>query len=80
MANVQRGAWLHDGAEGAKRIFQELLELSRGHPVALDRETVFRVALVDNVVRRICEHQIRSVAGHQPSTSARFVASPTRSL
>ena len=71
---------------GAKRMAAmdaagiDMLELGGGHPVALDLQAVFRVALIIDVERRV--GKIRSAASPaiNLSTSDWIVASPTRSL
>jgi len=53
-------------AVGAKRGFQEPLELGIGHAVVLNRELFFCIACVLDVVGRIGENQVRRIADHQP--------------
>lgn len=80
MANVQRGAWLHNRTARTKRSFQKLLELGIGHAVALNRELFFCIACVLDVVGRIGENQIRRIADHQPCNVALVCRVPDEQL
>jgi len=59
------GAGLRHASARTERSLQEPAELLVGHPVTLDLQAVFGVPLVVNVVWRVGENEIRSVAGHQ---------------
>jgi hypothetical protein len=65
VANVDRRAGLDDSAIRAKRGLKERLEVGVGHAVALNFQLLFGVALVIDVIRRVCPHQIRHVACHE---------------
>src|ERR1700722_14833703 len=65
MADVERGARLHDAAVVPKGGRQELAELLGSHPVALDGEPILGVALVIHVVWRVREDEV-SASVHEP--------------
>src|SRR5580704_11307497 len=65
MTDVERGTHLNDVAIAHQSGLDEGPELGLGHPVALDRELVFRVAFVSDVVRWICENHVGFLAGHE---------------
>ena len=65
MANVHRGASLHHVPVRAKSGFQELLEVGVGHAIAFDLQSLFGVAFVIDVIRRVRENQICGAASHK---------------
>lgn len=66
MADVQRGARLHDAAVVAKGGRQKLAESLRRHAIALERQGILGIAFVIHVVRRVREDQMRGGAAHEP--------------
>src|SRR5436305_1025984 len=65
VANVKRGATFNQRPIRSERGSQELPELHVRHAVASDLQLMFGVAIVTNVVRRVREYQVRSLAMHE---------------
>src|SRR5260370_32184443 len=76
----EQGARFEKTAIRAKRSLQELLEVAGGHPVVFDLQLVVGVARAIDVVRRTVKTRSAASAPINLATSARLVASPTRSL
>src|ERR1700724_1868285 len=66
MAHIKRSAWFDDGAVGSESISEEALKLLPAHAVALNRQPIFGIALIVDVIRRICKDHIGSVGSKHP--------------